>query len=143
MRWQPPERWHVTLAFLGEADLDAVAQVLATVAIPDQPVRVRLVGAGTFRSRGGGVLWVGVHGDHLAALAATIRAAVLPDVDEPFRGHVTLARWRGAPAPALAGREALREYAGPCWIAPSYLLVRAHLGRTPRYETVAEFGLTD
>lgn len=60
MRWVSPERWHVTLAFLGEVDPDRIPDLagrLDEVAATHPPLEgMRLAGAGTFR----GVLWLGI-----------------------------------------------------------------------------------
>ena len=60
MRWVSSERWHVTLAFLGEVDPDRVPALSARLdelASHHPPVEgMRLTGAGTFR----GGLWLGV-----------------------------------------------------------------------------------
>jgi 2'-5' RNA ligase len=41
----------------------------------------------------------------------------------------------GGPDGSLTDR--LADYAGPDWPVPELLLLRSHLGPTPRYETVA------
>ena len=110
-----PDRWHITLRFLGEVDealVPALAGALrdAVAAVPG-PVECRL-GPGTGWFTGVRVLQVPAAG--LDALAAAVRDATLPLVAEPaqgeppFNGHLTLARAKGrrraGPAPrALAG----------------------------------------
>ncbi|MEJ7702468.1 MAG: RNA 2',3'-cyclic phosphodiesterase [Geodermatophilaceae bacterium] len=99
LRWQPAERWHVTLAFLGDVEPHGVDDVRADVAADCGSVpalTARLAGAGSFRTgRGGGALWIGVRGDGLAELAARLRSAELTDEEASrFRGHLTVARWR-------------------------------------------------
>ncbi|WP_163552119.1 RNA 2',3'-cyclic phosphodiesterase [Candidatus Frankia alpina] len=110
LRWSEPERWHVTLAFLGpvpderRADLDTR---LARVARRHGPIAVETVGGGHFGDR---VLWTAVRpgsaavsggavsGGALAGLATGVRraaaragAAAGAD-DRPLRAHLTLAR---------------------------------------------------
>ncbi|WP_261569027.1 RNA 2',3'-cyclic phosphodiesterase [Frankia gtarii] len=111
LRWSAPDRWHVTLAFLGpvpderRADLDTR---LARVARRHGPIAVEAVGGGHFGDR---VLWTAVRpgsaasGGALAGLAAGVRraaeragAAAGAD-DRPLRAHLTLAR-----APDRSGR---------------------------------------
>ncbi len=119
LRWSAPDRWHVTLAFLGQVpderrgDLDAR---LARVARRHGPIAVETVGGGHFGDR---VLWTAVRprsvtaqpgrtaarpgaaaapAGALGALAAGVRraaeragAAAGAD-DRPLRAHLTLAR---------------------------------------------------
>jgi 2'-5' RNA ligase len=146
-RWTPPAHWHVTLLFLGDVPVDAVAPLAAAVApaVAAAPrLSLRLSGAGRFGSRRRpAVCWAGVTGDvpELTALAdrlaAAARAVGLPIEDRPFRAHLTLGRWRpGAPADAdLPDR--LAAYRGPVWPVPEVVLWRSHLGSVPRYERVA------
>ena len=97
-----PDRWHITLRFLGEVDealVPALADALrnAVAAVPG-PVECRL-GPGTGWFTGVRVLQVPAAG--LDALATAVRDATLPLVAEPaqgeppFNGHLTLARAKG------------------------------------------------
>ena len=68
LRWTSQDAWHITLAFLGEADETAAARLtprLARAAGRHPPCRVTFAGAGAFpaaaRAR---VLWCGLRGDH-------------------------------------------------------------------------------
>src|SRR3954451_4137040 len=78
LRWAPPERWHLTLAFLGddvaEDVLPDLERRLARAASRHELGTLRLSGAGRF---GGRVVWTGVDGDvaGLKALAASVTAA--------------------------------------------------------------------
>ena len=102
LRFVGPERWHVTLRFLGEVDADTAgplgeALVAAAAAVPG-PVECRL-GPGTAWFTGVRVLQLPAAG--LDGLATAVRAATLPLVPEPadpepaFNGHLTLARSKG------------------------------------------------
>ena len=97
-----PDRWHVTLRFLGEVDealVPGLSAALRTVAaaVPG-PVRCRL-GPATAWFTGVRVLQLPATG--LDALAAAVREATLPLVppwvqdEPPFNGHLTLARAKG------------------------------------------------
>jgi 2'-5' RNA ligase len=93
-RFLPPERWHVTLRFLGEADPGVVAEALdAAVAVdPLPPTRLRFGPA--VDVLGERQLVVPVHGaDELAA--AVVAATADLGEDPPrrrFVGHLTIAR---------------------------------------------------
>jgi RNA 2',3'-cyclic 3'-phosphodiesterase len=102
LRFVGPERWHVTLRFLGEVDENTVgavgdALVECAASFPG-PVECRL-GPGTGWFTGVRVLQLPAAG--LDALAGAVRAATLslvpePDGPEPpFNGHLTLARSKG------------------------------------------------
>ena len=136
LRWQSPERWHVTLAFLGQADPDRARNRLAGLTLPAAGP-LRLTGAGTF----GPVLWIDVeHGRWLPDLGRAVRRAVHAD-DNRNRPHLTVARARGPGAPAHARRaaEALADYRGPGWTPDGVTLVRSHTGPSPRYEVIGSW----
>jgi 2'-5' RNA ligase len=151
-RWIPPERWHVTLLFLGAVAVDDVAGLRAAVATavaPTAPLRLLLAGAGRFGSgRRPQVFWTGLEGDvgALTDLADRLRAGArglgLPVEDRPFRAHLTVGRWRpGGPAdPALPGR--LAGYRGPAWPVTEVALLASHLGPKPRYDVAATWPVT-
>lgn len=134
MRWIAPEQWHVTLGFFGADDAqrrDAwLRPRLAGMTAP----RMRLAGAGNFR----GVLWCGVAGDELGALA---EAAGADNEERAFHPHVTLAR--GHP-PGGFGKlvSYLADHHGPSWTATEVVLMRSdrdHTGAT--YTPVARYPL--
>ena len=142
LRWLPRERWHVTLAFLGEVAPDripALAGRLDEVAGAHAPLeRMRLAGVGTFR----GVLWLGVEpteryspADRLArAVQREMRAAGVPVERRPWRAHLTIARWRpsaGRDAAARRAEDALAAYAGPAFDVHEVRLVHSITGPAP------------
>ncbi len=144
--WTAPERWHLTLLFLGRVAEERVppleaAAGPAVAAAP--PMTVRLAGGGRFGSlRRPQVAWAGLDGDvrplvDLAGrLADAARSLGLPVEDRPFRPHLTLGRWRpGRPADgSLTDR--LADYWGPAWRVTEVRLLESHLGPKPTYETV-------
>ncbi len=133
VRWQPSERWHITLAFLGQAEPETAQRRIARHIARGLPAPgpIHLSGAGSF----GPVIWVGVeHGPWLAALAdgmqRTLRVA-----DRRFRAHVTVGRVRGPGGPAQA-REVvplLSAHAGPVWTPTEVTLVESTTGPAPEY----------
>jgi RNA 2',3'-cyclic 3'-phosphodiesterase len=137
LRWVPPERWHLTLAFYGEIPDDKVD---GTVGMVERRLRGHLAcalsfaGAGQFTRR---ALWLGVTGQ-VEVLRATARAVTFER--RPYRPHLTVARLRGGvdAAPAV---ESLTTYAGPVWTARTVHLVRSRLGPAPTYDDVASWTL--
>ena len=145
-RFADPGSWHVTLAFLGGIEADAVAPMVAAVAsalISHAPSEATAGGLGSFpggsRAR---VLWLGVAdaGGALSALAADVRSTVGLDDDQPFRPHVTLARSRDRHGCRLPLFDAAVPE-GRIRVA-EVVLFRSHLGRGPaRYERLASIPL--
>lgn len=107
-RWIDPENMHITVRFFGDMDgrtadelADALADIHAT------PFTVTIAGVGAFGGRDARVLWAGVTGGsaHQALYRAHDRAARTVGLEpegREYRPHVTLARLRGARAPAIA-----------------------------------------
>lgn len=99
LRWVAPERYHLTLVFLGdvaEERVPAVSRALGSACAGVAPFELALSGRlGTFGRR---VLWAGLEASPaLTSLAAAateqLRPVVaLPDDDRPFSAHLTLAR---------------------------------------------------
>jgi RNA 2',3'-cyclic 3'-phosphodiesterase len=112
-RFQPREKWHVTLAFLGDTNADQYAAVLAAlraVAATTERFEVVLDAAGAFPDpTHPRVVWVGSRTSQprYAACAEAVRAAFAPlgyRFDEDAVPHVTVCRlkgWRG-PLPAVS-----------------------------------------
>ena len=135
-----PERWHLTLVFLGEVeDPGRLTGPLTAVCAASRPLTVRLAGSGVFGR--GGPVWAGVEGDvagltDLAGrLAHACRAAGIEVERRPYRPHLTVGR-RGRPAPSL-----LADYVGPEWTAAEVELVVSRLGPTVRHEVLHRFRL--
>jgi 2'-5' RNA ligase len=147
VRWASANRWHLTLAFLGEVDETVVAPLrdrLARAASRHPPMTLAFARAGRFDGR---VLWTGVEGDVevLRRLADSVAAAARRagiDIDgRRFRPHVTLARAR-EPVDLRRLVARLADYAGPQWTAASVHLVRSTLGPRPHYDDIAFWPLT-
>lgn len=113
LRWVDPERYHLTLVFLGsvgDSQVDAVRAAAGSVAAASAAVPLELTGRlGTFRS---GVLWAELApAPDLTAMAGALAAVLgklvpLRDDDRPYRAHLTLAR-------APRGGRVPRSLSGP------------------------------
>lgn len=122
-RLTPIERWHITLAFLGEVEgqrLTAVQRALDLVSVP-KGTELRLRGGGRFGRGRSSVLWAGVDGE-LGELRRDV-CERLEMSDRDFTPHLTVA-YRDDPAV----RRALTGYAGPPWMLDGIALVRSVLG---------------
>lgn len=143
-RRTPTERLHVTLRFLGalgDGDRHRLVEVLAPVVGREPPPVAQL--AATTATFGRHVLHVPVAG--LDAVAAAVGGGVERAVgrssadDNPFVGHLTVARSRGR-----SGAADLRRVAGGAvpdaarepWAVSEVTLVASAAGR---YEVVARF----
>jgi 2'-5' RNA ligase len=96
LRLTRPDQMHLTLHFLGEADLSAACNVLQMVAAP--PFSLVMEGVGTFGSnRRGLVLWAGIRNvpplqSLHAALGEALQLIGYQPESRPFAPHITLAR---------------------------------------------------
>ena len=125
IRHTPADRWHLTLAFLGEVADDRqpdIERALDGVAGPG-PFSLRLAGAGRFGAGRSSATWAGVTGDldALASLRAEVAAALAITDDRPFTAHLTVAYAGGS-----ALERALAGYSGPSWTVSDFALVRSH-----------------
>lgn len=151
------ERWHVTLAFLGEVPRHRVATVTTALehAVASDtvrtavPIRVRVAGGGTFGRGKFAILWAGLGGDvaGLEGLARAVRrelkGARIPFDTKAFRPHITLSRPGGrVPAELIAADVAtLSSYEGPLWSVEAVHLVHSTLGPQPRHTRLATVSL--
>jgi 2'-5' RNA ligase len=150
-RWTAPERWHLTLLFLGATPAECIPPLVAAAGeavAGTPPMRLRLAGAGRFGSvRRPQVFWVGLDGDvePLVGLAGRLAAAArrldLPVEDRPFRPHLTIGRWPPRRPAEGTLPERLAGYRGPTWPVTEVRLLESHLGPKPRYDTLAEWGV--
>ncbi len=139
LRWQSPDRWHITVGFLGDRDprreLNRFSRLEMPAAHP-----IQLEGSGRF----GPVLWLGVRsGDWLAALAGSVHK-VMRSPDRRFRGHVTIARSRSSIGARHVARAVtdLAEFQSPAWVPAEATLVRSNMGPQPSYEVIGRTPLT-
>ena len=93
MRRVPPEQMHLTLHFIGEAEIEHIATLIKPVHM--QPFSVLINGVGQF-SRGT-VLWAGVAPEpallelHAGISQALVQGEIAVET-RPYRPHITLAR---------------------------------------------------
>lgn len=101
VRWVPAEQLHVTLRFLGDAEADRVAAVVAGAVLPPATA---VLGPAVARM-GRSVVVVPVRGVDDLAGAVREATAGLGEPPDPrgFRGHLTLARLRHRAACGVAG----------------------------------------
>jgi len=103
VRWSPPDGYHVTLRYIGEAPVEPVRDALDEV-LPTEQTTIEL-GPGLIEL-GSAIVAPAAGAD---GMAAVVRAAVgdfgPPQVERPFLGHLTIGRWRrGQGAGELIGR---------------------------------------
>lgn len=99
IKWSPLDNLHITTKFIGEwpePRLDQLDSTLEQLRFR-QPIDIKLKELGWFpNSHSPRVLWAGVHGDALPALAAETDAALaklgIALEPHPFTPHLTLAR---------------------------------------------------
>lgn len=149
LHWQPPTRWHITMAFLGEGTEEqeqAATDVLDEFPSRAPAVDVSLSGSGAF---GRQVLWVGVRGSTstddqaLAVLATNLHRDVtrrgITLERRPWRPHLTIARARHTDARPAA--PLLAHYEGPAWPIDALSLVRSEGGPSPVHTVVHRVAL--
>ncbi|MFJ1765511.1 2'-5' RNA ligase family protein [Amycolatopsis sp. NPDC088138] len=136
LAWEPPERWHVTLAYYGPDDLGTRAAWLAGRLAGRRAVDVRLEKAATFP----GVLWLTVAGPELTPLA---HAAGAGADTRPYVAHLTLARFpREEPELVRRWTAQLAGFTSRRWQAAEVALMTSE--REPggtRYRVARSFGL--
>jgi 2'-5' RNA ligase len=151
-RWGDPDRWHLTLLFLGavpDARVDPLVAGAAPAVTATPPLTLRLAGGGRFGSaRRPQVAWVGLEGDVApltvlaARLAAVARRQRLEVEERPFRPHLTIGRWRPRQPADGTLTDRLAGYRGPEWPVTQVRLLESRLGPKPEYTTVAEWPMT-
>jgi 2'-5' RNA ligase len=143
-----PDQMHLTLHFIGEADIDRVAARLRHVAASS--FNIPLKGVGQFPSAEGSVtLWAGappVPG--LLHLHETIGAALAQGgfrtEARPYRPHITLARWEG-PIQTRVIEDFLARHAdfdlSDVWIPRFRLYSSSSAAGVPEYRPERDFAL--
>lgn len=145
-KWTKPANYHLTLAFLGQADPLQVTGALADIEPTGATLELRTAGQGGFpRDTSARVLFEGVYCERIEEYVHRIRAAcrpVAPDMDEKshetryFIPHLTLGR-----SPSHENIEGLDvSIAAMTWRTDTYSLIESKLSpRGATYETRATF----
>ena len=109
VRWVPPHQWHVTLRFLGRAELGEVLDALRGVPLPPATAVLGPVVSRLGRS----VVVVPVAGLDELALVVREATAGLGEPPDPrgFTGHLTLARLKDRGACGVAGSPVSASFA--------------------------------
>ena len=149
LRWVAPEALHLTLAFIGSVNADAIDTIRAgveQVAAQHAPTTCATGRLGTFPRPGSArVLWYGVDDAErsLAAMAGDLEQALRLEAGEPYRAHVTLARARRRWVDLRGWIETASASAPDGILAVQSLeLMRSHLGGGPaQYESLGTFPL--
>jgi 2'-5' RNA ligase len=150
-RMSARDRWHVTLAFLGDVKahrVGDVARAMDRAWTVDGPVVVRFAGGGVSGHGKLAILWAGLGGDVdslrtlVTATRQELRRARLPYDTRPFRPHLTISRAGDRVDPDLLAKDGqtLRGYEGPQWTIDSMHLVASELGPRPVYTTLHQTG---
>jgi RNA 2',3'-cyclic 3'-phosphodiesterase len=129
VRLTAADRWHITLAFLGEVPPERVIEVeRALDALPPLGrINLRLAGGGHFQQR---ALWAGVQGDAKALCDLHDRLGEALDLESgPLTPHLTVAYARDN-----AVLHALNGYAGPSWTVEEIVLVHSRHAEGGGYE---------
>ncbi len=143
------DRWHITLAFLGDVPADRTDG--PSPHSTPRPGRlsgagssIRFAGGGTFGRGGFTILWAGLGGDldALRGLAAAVRTQLrrqrVSFDQKGFRPHLTISRPGARVEQDTLQRDVdrLRAYEGPEWTVTNMHLVASELGPQPVYTTV-------
>jgi 2'-5' RNA ligase len=98
VRWERPEKLHITVKFAGSLDEAQLAIFLERVKAASRatgPFRLKIAGTGAFiKRRGPSVLWLGIHqvsGDPLGTLSRMLAGE---SDKRSFHPHITIARIR-------------------------------------------------
>lgn len=102
IRWVAPSNFHLTLKFLGAIDsskVEPIGAALVDALRPFPRCTINAKGLGVFPSaRRPRVLWVGLLGRELIALAEQVESALAPlgfgREEREFTPHLTIGRWR-------------------------------------------------
>lgn len=118
IHWVAPTNFHLTIKFLGNIDeskIEPIRQVLTDALRPFQRFTINAKGLGVFPSmKRPRVLWVGLVGNKLTALAAAVESVLMPlgfaREEKTFTPHLTIGRWRQAERADRALEQELKNW---------------------------------
>lgn len=136
--WDRPEKFHLTLKFIGEVELPrvgALEQAMQEAADDATAFRISIEGTGSFPPKGvPRVLWLGVMDNEggLARLLKRLEDAcaerAFPREGRAFRPHLTIARLRApAGARSLAARHHETTFVTEAFRVSEIVLMRSEL----------------
>lgn len=105
IRLVPPDQMHVTLQFIGEAEVKPVSAALRAIEHP--AFTISIADIGQFKGAGGAILWAGVNRNPaLSSLHAMIGRTLTgigfkPEI-RAYKPHITLARCHAVARTRLA-----------------------------------------
>ena len=149
-RWRPVENFHVTLAFIGEADRHGFGVALDALSGIEAPgFELRLSGLGSFGERKPRAVWAGVEPSpaltHLQAKVETaLRRSGFDLERRKFIPHVTLAYLKQARAEDVERYCAVNGlFSSPAFAVDAFHLYSSRLGgETSLYEIEASYSLS-
>lgn len=149
-RWRPAEAFHLTLAFIGEADRHGFGDAVEALSEVDAPsFDLRLSGLGAFGERKPRAVWAGVEACpalfHLQAKVETALRRKSFDLERrKFAPHVTLAYLKGARADAVAHYCTVNGlFSAPAFPVEAFHLYSSRLGgEASHYEIEASYSLS-
>jgi 2'-5' RNA ligase len=150
VRLAEPGQMHLTLHYLGEANVERMAAALRAVAAPAFPLEIE--GVGQFPSAGGALtLWAGLRASvALLGLHAAVADALAAEGFQPearrYTPHITLARCEpGVPADVVAEfLDRRRAFALPGLPVTEFgLYSSARVGDAPVYRCERSFPLQE
>ncbi len=102
VRWERPEKLHITLKFLGDVNdrqLAHVRDIVGSIAKTEEPLTAELAGTGVFpNEQRAHVLWIGMRrgGDKVIEIARQVESMCgqfgFAEDDRAFSPHLTIAR---------------------------------------------------
>ena len=130
-----PEDWHLTLHFLGNVDVDRVADIARDAMVPFQPC-ILVLDQATIWPHGLAVLCASHLPDCLqtlhAQLGESLRRLDLPVDARPYQPHVTLARRAGAATAPIGWPPVV-------WTVRNYVLVASGGNGDQRYKLIHRY----
>lgn len=149
-RWRPVEAFHLTLAFIGEADRHGFSDAVEALSEVEAPgFLLRLSGLGAFGERKPRAVWAGVEAcpelHHLQSKVETALRRKGFDLERrKFTPHVTLAYLKGARADAVAHYCTVNGlFSAPAFPVEAFHLYSSRLGgEASHYEIEASYSLS-